>query len=116
MQLFPNYKYNSRVVNSIDGKWGSMVDKETNAFNGMIGMVQRKVKQPKICLLITHFLYPEKAREKHTCMHFLLAGSTFCDGRYNKNGNQGDGCRLQLPILFNKSGLFYQEAIPFAQI
>ena len=28
----------------IDGKWGSVVDKETNSFNGMIGMVQQKVK------------------------------------------------------------------------
>ena len=27
----------------IDGKWGSMVDKATKSFNGMIGMVQRKV-------------------------------------------------------------------------
>ena len=36
-----------RVMNITDGKWGSLVDKETNSFNGMIGMVQRKVK--KLC-------------------------------------------------------------------
>ena len=30
-------------MNIIDRKWGSLVDKETNAFNGMIGMVQRRV-------------------------------------------------------------------------
>ena len=34
-----------RDVKNIDGKWGSLVDKETNAFNGMIGMVQRGVRQ-----------------------------------------------------------------------
>ena len=34
-----------RVMNITDGKWGSLVDKETNSFNGMIGMVQRKVKK-----------------------------------------------------------------------
>ena len=33
-----------RVINIIDGKWGALVDKETSSFNGMIGMVQRKVK------------------------------------------------------------------------
>lgn len=27
----------------IDGAWGNLVDKETNAFNGMIGMIQRGV-------------------------------------------------------------------------
>ena len=29
----------------IDGKYGTLEDKETNAFNGMIGMVQRQVKR-----------------------------------------------------------------------
>ena len=33
----------SRVMDIIDGKWGSLVEEETNSFNGMIGMVQRKV-------------------------------------------------------------------------
>ena len=26
------------------GGWGSLVDEETNSFNGMVGMVQRQVK------------------------------------------------------------------------
>jgi hypothetical protein len=31
-------------VDGWDGKWGGVVNKTTNAFNGMIGMVQRRVK------------------------------------------------------------------------
>ncbi len=34
--------FNFSVVASIDGQWGGLVDKDTNGFNGMIGMVQRK--------------------------------------------------------------------------
>ena len=32
-----------RILDSVDGKWGALVDKETNSFNGFIGMVQRNV-------------------------------------------------------------------------
>ena len=33
-----------RIMDIVGGqKWGSLVNKETNSFNGMIGMVQRKV-------------------------------------------------------------------------
>ncbi len=35
-------KFNFSVVGSVDGQWGGLVDKEANAFNRMIGMVQRK--------------------------------------------------------------------------
>jgi hypothetical protein len=31
-----------RYVSSVDGQWGSLVDPGTQAWNGMIGMVQRK--------------------------------------------------------------------------
>lgn len=33
-----------RPVDNFDGFFGSVVDEETNSFNGMIGMVQRAVK------------------------------------------------------------------------
>jgi hypothetical protein len=29
----------------VDGNWGGLVDVEKNLFNGMIGMIQRKVWQ-----------------------------------------------------------------------
>ena len=32
-------------MNMIDGKYGALEDKETNMFNGMIGMVQRQVNR-----------------------------------------------------------------------
>ena len=33
-----------RLEKVIDGKFGSIIDKDMNLFNGMIGMLQRKVK------------------------------------------------------------------------
>ena len=35
--------FNIRYINSVDGNWGGIVDSKTNAFNGMIGMIQRQV-------------------------------------------------------------------------
>ena len=35
--------FNFKLKKSVDGKYGRMVDKETKAFNGMVGMVQRLV-------------------------------------------------------------------------
>ena len=32
-----------KFVRSIDGHWGAVADAKTNAYNGMIGMVQREV-------------------------------------------------------------------------
>ena len=44
LQLFVvNNTVSFRPVHSIDGQFGSVTDKEKNLFNGMIGMVQRKV-------------------------------------------------------------------------
>ena len=34
-----------RYVPSVDGLWGGLANHETNAFNGMIGMVQRHVSE-----------------------------------------------------------------------
>ncbi len=34
--------FNFSLVDFVDRQWGGLVDEETNAFNGMIGMVQRK--------------------------------------------------------------------------
>ena len=36
--------FSKRIIDIIDGKFGSLVHKENNSFNGMIGMVQRKVE------------------------------------------------------------------------
>ena len=36
-------------MDPIDHQWGSVVDKETNSFNGMIGMIQRKVTTNYVC-------------------------------------------------------------------
>ena len=36
--------YLPRYIPSVDGKWGSLVNPETQEWNGMIGMVQRKVR------------------------------------------------------------------------
>jgi hypothetical protein len=43
----------------VDGNWGGLVDVEKNLFNGMIGMIQRKVWQSlsKKLLLISNQLY-----------------------------------------------------------
>ena len=38
--------FNFKLVKSVDNKYGVMVDKETKAFNGMVGMVQRLVSTP----------------------------------------------------------------------
>ena len=32
-----------RYLQCVDGFWGAQVDAKTNAFNGMIGMIQRQV-------------------------------------------------------------------------
>ena len=69
--LFPNHTLGKlmfsfisnlqcRVLDSIDGQWGSLVDRGTNSFNGMIGMIQRnesslfsarKGHHPNFCLV-----------------------------------------------------------------
>jgi hypothetical protein len=36
-----------RYIPSIDGNWGGLVDAKSNAFNGMIGMIQRQVSLRK---------------------------------------------------------------------
>ena len=33
-----------RFVPAVDGQWGTLINSETKEFNGMIGMVNRKVK------------------------------------------------------------------------
>jgi hypothetical protein len=37
--IFRHYSY----IPSVDGNWGGLVDAVNNTFNGMIGMLQRKV-------------------------------------------------------------------------
>ena len=48
--------FSKRIIDIIDGKFGSLVHKENNSFNGMIGMVQRKVE---INLLMTRKHYSQ---------------------------------------------------------
>jgi hypothetical protein len=36
-------KFLRSYVSSVDGNWGGLVDAESNSFDGMIGMIQRKV-------------------------------------------------------------------------
>lgn len=43
-----------RYVPSVDGQWGSLIDPNTQTWNGMVGMVQRKVKYD---LSVLHYLY-----------------------------------------------------------
>ena len=38
------------MVKSVDGKYGTIVDADTNSFNGMIGMVQRLVSMDTVAL------------------------------------------------------------------
>ena len=38
----------------IDGFYGSLIDKDTNTFNGMIGMLQRQVNINLSCIRILH--------------------------------------------------------------
>ena len=63
-----------RDVDSVDGWWGSLVNKTTNAFNGMIGMVQRRVKfvSAKTCQSINIL---------------ITKGSEFGNGIDNSNPN-----------------------------
>ena len=39
-----------RLVKIVDGKFGTIVDADTNSFNGMIGMVQRLVSMNIVAL------------------------------------------------------------------
>jgi hypothetical protein len=39
-----SFTFSSSISDEWDGNWGGIVNKTTNAFNGMIGMVQRRVK------------------------------------------------------------------------
>ncbi len=54
-----NFKFNPVPI--IDGKWGGLVERETNAFNGMIGMVQRRVRNHTLTMAsIIHFFIHTK--------------------------------------------------------
>jgi hypothetical protein len=37
------FHYLYSILDIIDGRWGGIVNRTTNAFNGMIGMIQRRV-------------------------------------------------------------------------
>ncbi len=45
--------FRAEVVHSPDRQWGGLVDKKTNRFNGMIGMVQRGVCAATNCIKCT---------------------------------------------------------------
>ena len=47
MQLFVCLIYS--YLQCVDGYWGAQVDAKTNAFNGMIGMIQRQVSNVYLC-------------------------------------------------------------------
>ncbi len=78
--------FNFKVVGSVDGEWGGMVDKARNAFNGMIGMVQRK----------------ERRNSNYTnCFSKLSCGTggTLGHGLDHAHWTPRNRCRLLLSLL-----------------
>ena len=65
-------------MNSLDGNWGFVVDKETNSFNGMIGMVQRKVNS-------SNYVYKFRASELLAFLSINKQGGNHGYGSYYTN-------------------------------
>ena len=90
-------------MNIIDGKWGSLVDKETNSFNGMIGMVQRKVKTMTIL-------------DMNESISFHIKEADLAMGEITRTLIRETAVDFSFPYFITRVGYFTKKPYPLPRI